>query len=193
MTEEHPVSSPDQMADAWAKVRGLRRDETYYGRTTAQGLLAKSGEPWQHESNVEAELLDHSRYFKAAGKKLPGIAVSAPYVANLINKFGSLGNAQQEIFKLADSIGLRVRVGLPHDLIWPTSANTLMGMYPIVWWNPERADLQEIEQAVSGSERENHTIGTAWNKPMFYLPEHPLTGETSSAENWARWNRRYQY
>lgn len=190
MLVEFPRSDADQLADAWAAARRLRRDETYYGQATLGGLLAKRDEPWRNPSRDETVLLDHSRYFKAPGKRLAGVAVSAPYIASLNHAFQTLASAQLAIQELAGELGLRVRMGLPQDIIWPGTPLSPMGTYPIVWWNPERCDLPVLESEAYASEPAS-VFGTAWDLPMFHLPNHPLVREDFSDQQLQEWAQRF--
>lgn len=190
MTDDLTYASPDELADRWGANRQLTRDTTYYGQASLSGLITSPRDPWSAPAPHEAALLDHSRYFKAPRKRLPSVAVSAPYIANLRRDFGTLASAQARIFELASELGLHARVGLPHDLIWPGSPTSPMGMYPIVWWNSERCDLLALEAQANREDPET-VFGTTWNRPMFYLPDHPLIAESFTDELLQLWKQRF--
>lgn len=136
----------NRMADEWAPTFGLNRHRPYSGMETLSPLFSNAHHERVRSAELEhrgAELLDHSRAFKAlgGGNSLPVIMVSAPYENTLLRSMGTGERIVEEIYSLAEALGLRVRIGHPSDRIYDSSPPGHYRVLPIVWWDPARISL----------------------------------------------------
>ena len=130
----------DQLADDWAARFGLRRNASLQPGATLQPLFTSTNLELVSAASAAHfgdDLFQNSRAFKAIGALRDSVFVSAPLEESLLRSVGKPARIVDEAWRLADAVGLRVRIGDPRDAIFTAPTPVL----PIVWWDPERISL----------------------------------------------------
>jgi hypothetical protein len=130
----------DPLADDWAARFGLRRNASLQPGTSLQPLFTSTNLELVTAASAAHygdDLLANSRAFKAIGALRDSVLVSAPLEETLLRAVGKAPRIVDEAWRLADAVGLRVRIGDPRDAILRGPSPVL----PIVWWDPERISL----------------------------------------------------
>lgn len=118
------------IGDAYYTIKPLARSADEYSRVLD---LFNADEPYSWLSHA---IFDHGVHYKKQGQRGPSrivAIVTSPYLRTLIREFGSPAAANDAIHRIAQEMGLAVRVGIEADRVYFVEGETI----PILWWRRE--------------------------------------------------------
>ena len=146
------MDTNDKLALTWAQARNLTFKDFPYGNASSPRQILDKGKFDQELSALEREHgilsthFDHARYFVLPPARTRcSVMITSPYEQTALMKFNTREEYFEDIQHIAADLGLLVRGGYNYDVIYKS---TIPGnpTIPIVWWNPDRIDLLQIER-----------------------------------------------